>query len=99
MEDLAQQCNPTKNSKNNTLPELTQYSIKLPFRVVVVGQTDSGKTQSIMHRWLGEKISYWRPDENEHVLRINDSLKGNRRASIFICFTPGLCTDCFGTRR
>ena len=36
---------------------------------------------------------------NEHVLRINDSLKGNRRASIFICFTPGLCTDCFGTRR
>ena len=65
MEDLAQQCNPTKNSKSNTLiPELTQYSIKLPFRVAVVGQTDSGKTHSIMHRWLGGKISYWRPDEN-----------------------------------
>ena len=36
---------------------------------------------------------------NEHVLHINDSLKGNRRGSIFIRFTPGLCTDRFGTRR
>ena len=36
---------------------------------------------------------------NEHVLHINDSLKGNRRGSIFIHFTPGLCTDRFGTRR
>ena len=62
MEDLVQ-CNPTK-FENDTLPELTQYGIKLPFRVAVVGQTDSGKTHSIMHRWLGGKISYWRPDEN-----------------------------------
>ena len=36
---------------------------------------------------------------NEHVLRVNNSLKGNRRGSIFICFTPGLCTDHFGTHR
>ena len=36
---------------------------------------------------------------NEHVLRINDSLKGNRRGSIFIHFTPGLCRDCFGTHK
>ena len=36
---------------------------------------------------------------NEHVLWVNDSLKGNRRGSIFICFTPGLCTDSFGVRR
>ena len=33
---------------------------------------------------------------NEHVLCISDSLKGNRRGNIFICFTPGLCTDSFG---
>ena len=63
MEDLAQQCNPTK-FENDTIPELTQYGIKLPSRVAVVGQTDSGKTHSIMHRWLGRKILYWRPDKN-----------------------------------
>ena len=63
MEDLGaqQQCN--KSSKD-TLPEITQYGIRLPFRVAVVGQTDSGKTHSIMHRWLGGKISYWRPNED-----------------------------------
>ena len=36
---------------------------------------------------------------NEHILRINDSHKGNRRSSIFIHFTPGVCQDCFGVRR
>ena len=36
---------------------------------------------------------------NEHVLRINDSVNGNRRGSIFIQFTPGLSTDHFGTTR
>ena len=30
---------------------------------------------------------------NEHVLRVNDSLNGNRRGSVFIHFMPGLCTD------
>ena len=62
MEDLAaqQQC----KSSNSTLPEITQYGIRLPFRMAVVGQTDSGKTHSIMHRWLGGKISYWRPNED-----------------------------------
>ena len=46
------------------LPEITQYGIKLPFRVAVVSQTDSGKTHSIMHSWLGGKISYWKPNEH-----------------------------------
>ena len=40
------------------LPNLTQYGVCLPFRVAVVGQTNSGKTHSIMHRWLGGKISF-----------------------------------------
>ena len=64
MEDLAaqQQCN--KSSSKDTLPEITQYGIRLPFRVAVVGQTDSGKTHSIMHRWLGGKILYWRPNKD-----------------------------------
>ena len=62
MEDLAQQC---KSSNNKCfLPEITQYGIRLPFRVAVVGQMDSGKTHSIMHRWLGGKISYWRLNED-----------------------------------
>ena len=43
-------------------PHMTQYGIKLPCRVAVVGQTDSGKTHSIMHSWLGGSISFWRPD-------------------------------------
>ena len=47
------------------LPEITQYGIKLPFRVAIVSQTDSGKTHSIMHSWLGGKISYWKPNEHE----------------------------------
>ena len=54
MEDLVS-CNPT-NRGISTLPELTQYGMRLPFRVAVVGQTDSDKTHSIMHRWLGGKI-------------------------------------------
>ena len=40
-------------------------SIHLPFREAVVGQTDSGKTHSIMHRWLGGKISFWCPDNDD----------------------------------
>ena len=39
-------------------PQMTQYGIKLPCRVAVVGQTDSGKTHSIMHSWLGGNISF-----------------------------------------
>ena len=42
-------------------PQMTQYGIKLPYRVAV-GQTDSGKTDSIMHSWLGGNIFFWRPD-------------------------------------
>ena len=36
---------------------------------------------------------------NEHVLRVNDSLNGNRQGSVFIRFTPGLCTDHKGSLR
>ena len=36
---------------------------------------------------------------NEHVLRVNDNLNGNRRGSVFIRFTPGLCTDDEGIQR
>ena len=42
MEDLGHQCSDAMTSSDiNVLPELTQYSIRLPFRVAVVGQTDS----------------------------------------------------------
>ena len=44
-------------------PKITQYGIRLPCRVAVVGQTDSGKTHSIMHSWLGGSISFWRLNE------------------------------------
>ena len=44
-------------------PKITQYGIRLPCRVAVVGQTDSGKTHSIMHSWLGGSILFWRPNE------------------------------------
>ena len=39
-------------------PQMTQYGIKLPCRVAVVGQTDNGKTHSIMHSWLGGNIFF-----------------------------------------
>ena len=48
--------------KTNFYPKITQYGIRLPCRIAVVGQTDSGKTHSIMHSWLGGCISFWRPD-------------------------------------
>ena len=51
------------SAHNTPLPEITQYGIKLLFRVAIVSQTDSGKTHSIMHSWLGRKISYWKPNE------------------------------------
>ena len=35
----------------------------------------------------------------KHVLHVNDSLTGNRRGSIFIHFTPGICQDRFGVQR
>ena len=52
------------SAHNTPLLEITQYGIKLPFRVAVVSQTDSGKTHSIMHSLLGGKISYWKPNEH-----------------------------------
>ena len=54
MEDLSQEYDKEK------LLTLMQYGVKLPFRVAVVGQTNSGKTHSIIRRWLGSKISFWK---------------------------------------
>ena len=45
MEDL------TVSGEKQFLPNITQYGIRLPFRVAVVGQTDSGKTRSVIHKW------------------------------------------------
>ena len=42
-----------------SLPDITEYGVRAPFRFAVIGQTDSGKTYSIMRRWLGGRISYW----------------------------------------
>ena len=42
------------------LPNLTQCGVRLPFRLAVVGQTNSGKAHSIMCQWLGGKISFWK---------------------------------------
>ena len=41
------------------LLDITEYGIRAPFRFAIIGQTDSGKTYSIMRRWLGRRISYW----------------------------------------
>ena len=69
MEDLGRHCrrcsNTTTTSLEDILPELTQYGICLPFRVAVVGQTNSDKTHSIMHRWLGGKILFWCPNNDD----------------------------------
>ena len=42
-----------------SLPAITEYGVRAPFRFAVIGQTDSGKTYSIMRRCLGGRISYW----------------------------------------
>ena len=60
MEDLTSK--PAVRDNRYFAPQMTQYGIKLPCRVAVVGQMDSGKTHSIMHSWLGGNISFWRPD-------------------------------------
>ena len=36
-----------------SLPDITEYGVRAPFHFAVIGQTDSGKTYSIMRRWLG----------------------------------------------
>ena len=41
------------------LLDITEYGMRVSFRFAVIGQTDSGKTYSIMQRWLGGKISYY----------------------------------------
>ena len=69
MEDLGRHwcSDATMTSSEDILSELTQYGIHLPFRVAVVGQTNSGKTHSIMHRWLGGNISFWHPDNDDSM--------------------------------
>ena len=47
------------------LPSLMQYGVKLPFRVAVVGQMDSGKTHSMIRRWLDGKILFWKDTDGE----------------------------------
>ena len=42
-----------------SLLDITEYGVRVPFCFAVIGQTDSGKTYSIMRRWLGGRISYW----------------------------------------
>ena len=59
MEDLSQEYDKEK------LQMLMQYRVELPFRVAVVGQTDSGKTHSIIRRWVGGKISFWKYIDDE----------------------------------
>ena len=50
------------------LPALIQYGVKIPFRVTVVGQTDNGKTHSIIRRWLGSRISFWKYINGESTM-------------------------------
>ena len=63
MEDLDRNGNGEKASMK--LPTLVQYGVKLPFRVVVVGQTNSSKTNSIIQHWLGGRISFCKYINNE----------------------------------
>ena len=46
-----------------TLPDIIQYGVRLSFRVTVIGQIDSGKTHSIMKRWLRGKMSFGKPSD------------------------------------
>ena len=57
MEDLSNNDDVVTAKK---LPTSVQYGVKLPFRVAVIGQTDSGKTHSIIRHWLGGRISFWK---------------------------------------
>ena len=61
MEELV--CNGTTTIEEGeptySLPDITEYGVWVPFRFTVIGQMDSGKTYSIMRRWLGGRISYW----------------------------------------
>ena len=51
--------------EHDNLPTLIQYGVKLPFRIVVVGQMNGGKTHSIIKCWLGGKVSFWRYIDGE----------------------------------
>ena len=70
MEDLIMTTTLSEEESHH-LPNLTQYGVRLPLRVAIVGQTDSGKTHSIMRRWLGGKISFWRPNDEGAAIETN----------------------------
>ena len=47
------------------LPDVMEYGIHVPFRFAVIGQTDSGKTYSIMRQWLRGRITYWTSSDDK----------------------------------
>ena len=53
------------------------------------------KIRHYVYGFLSDNSEKWQFDHlfNKHILRINDSLKGNRQGSIFIHCTPGICQD------
>ena len=59
MEELVRHRMLEEGEPTYSLPDITEYGVRAPFRFAVIGQTDSGKTYSIMRRWLGGRISYW----------------------------------------
>ena len=84
MEDLT--LLPTETGELVNLPDITQYKVRLPFRIAVVGQTDSGKTHLIMKRWLGGKVSFW--GSNNEGLAIETELQ-----HCLFCSNGGMLTD------
>ena len=60
--------------------------------------TNQQKIHHYMYGFLSDDSEKRQFDHlsNEHILLVNDSLKGNRRGSIFIRFSPGICQDHFG---
>ena len=73
-------------NEKRKLPTLMQYGVKLPFRVAAVRQTDSGKTHSIIRRWLGGKISFWKHD-------VNGELKACQLQHCLYCSNGGISDD------
>ena len=84
MEDLT--LLPTETGELVDLPDITQYGVRLPLRIAVVGQTNSGKTHLIMKRWLGGKVSFWQP--NDEGLAIKMELQ-----HCLFCSNGGMSTD------
>ena len=86
MEDLYEsvigECNENVDQK---IPTIVQYGVKVSFQVAVVGQTDSGKTHSIMKCWLGGKIPYWK--------YVDDKLTAVELQHCLYCSNGGMSTE------